>query len=423
VTTPVAAEGTSGTSLAELRRRGWLGSRLRLLGPAFVAAVAYVDPGNFATNIEAGARYGYQLVWVVVMADLMAVLVQYLSAKLGLATGKNLPEICGEAYSRPARLLLWLQAEVVAMATDVAEFIGAALGLDLLFGVPLFLSGLVTAVVAFGVLSLQQRGYRPFEVAITAMLGLVAAGFGWDVAAVGHQSAVGLVDGLAPDLSGSGPLTLTIGIVGATVMPHVIYLHSALTQSRVHADTAPDRRHLLRWLRIDCGLGLGAAGVVNLLMMAVAVALLHRSGLTGVDSIRATHAQLSRLVGGGAALAFSVSLLASGLSSASVGTFAGQVVMRGMLNRQVPLFVRRAVTMVPALVLLATGVSVTHTLVASQVVLSFGIPFALVPLVVFTSRAAVMGDLVNTRSMVALAGLVAALITGLNVYLLVTAVV
>ena len=364
--------------LRRIRERGRIRGRMALLGPAFVAAVAYIDPGNFATNFESGAKFGYGLVWVIVMANLMAMLVQYLSAKAGLASGRSLPELCREAFPRSANRFLWVQAEIVAIATDLAEFVGAAIGLNLLFGIPLFTAGLITAVVAFGILALEQRGYRRFELAIIGLLGLVALGFLYDLAAVGGQSASGIAEGLVPSFENSEALLLAIGIIGATVMPHVIYLHSALTQRRIEPRDAGERRQLLRYTKIDCGLGLGMAGLINLSMLFIAVALFNKTGNTGVDSIEAAHSGLLNLVGGGAGLAFAVALLASGLSSSSVGTYAGQVVMQGFIKRSIPLFVRRAVTMTPALVVLAIGLPTTQTLVLSQVVLSFGIPFALV---------------------------------------------
>jgi manganese transport protein len=418
---PAGAENVLLPGVSPLRRiraRGAIRGRVALLGPAFVAAVAYIDPGNFATNISSGAKYGYLLVWVVVMANLMAMLVQYLSAKAGLVSGRNLPELCRENFPRAANIGLWIQAEIVAIATDLAEFVGAALGLNLLFGIDLFGAGLITAVVAFAILALEQRGYRRFELAIAGLLGLVALGFLYDFVAVGHHSAAGIAGGLVPHLDGSGSLLLAMGIIGATVMPHVVYLHSALTQRRVVPCDDDERRELLRYVRLDCGLGLGAAGVINLAMLCVAVAIFNRTGHTNVDSIEAAHHGLSTLVGGGAALAFAVALLASGLSSSSVGTYAGQVVMQGFIRRRIPLFVRRAVTMTPALVVLALGLPTTETLVISQVILSFGIPFALVPLVLFTRRSDLMGSLVNRRATTLAAGVIAAIIISLNVFLL-----
>jgi manganese transport protein len=405
--------------LRRMRARGPVRGRLALLGPAFVAAVAYVDPGNFATNIQSGARFGYLLVWVVVMANLMAMLVQYLSAKAGLASGRNLPELCRESFPRAVNRGLWVQAELIAIATDLAEFVGAAIGLNLLFGVGLFPAGLITAVVAFAILALEQRGYRRFELAVAGLLGLVALGFIYDLVVVGHQSAAGFGSGLVPNLAGSQSLFLAMGIIGATVMPHVVYLHSALTQRRVEPRDDGERRELLRFIRADVVIGLGAAGLINLAMLCVAVAIFNRTGNTGVDSIEAAHDGLSTLVGGGAALAFAVALLASGLSSSSVGTYAGQIVMQGFIRRAIPLFVRRAATMTPALVVLALGLPTTDTLVISQVVLSFGIPFALVPLILVTRRPDLMGTLVNRRATTVAASVIAAVIIALNTFLIV----
>jgi len=404
--------------LESARARGRISGRLALLGPSFVAAVAYVDPGNFATNISAGSKFGYLLVWVVVMSSAMAMLVQYLSAKTGLATGHNLPELARSRFGRRTRFGLWAQAEVVAIATDMAEFVGAAIGLNLLFGVPLFEAGLITAVVAFAILALEQRGYRKFELAIAAMLALVALGFVYDLFAVGNQSASGILDGLTPGLAGSESLLLVVGIIGATVMPHVVYLHSALTQKRMAPRDEGERRELLRWLRIDVGLGLSIAGLINLSMMLVAAALFFRIGATDVDSIEAAHRGLREYVGGGAALAFAVALLASGLSSSSVGTYAGQIVMQGFMDWRIPLFARRMVTMTPALVVLALGLPTTDVLVVSQVVLSFGIPFALVPLILISSDRRVMGSMVNRRVTTIAASLIATIIIGLNGYLI-----
>jgi manganese transport protein len=405
------------SELRRLRGKGRLRGRIALLGPAFVAAVAYVDPGNFATNVAGGAKYGFLLVWVVLAANLMAMLVQYLSAKCGVATGKNLPELCREHFPRPVSWGLWAQAEVIAISTDLAEFVGAAIALNLLFGVPPFTAGLMTAVVAFGVLALQSRGYRKFEIAIAALLGIVLLGFIYDLLQV-HVDTGSFAAGFIPGFEGTDSVLLAVGILGATVMPHVVYLHSALTQNRVKAENDDERRELMRFQKLDVVIALTVAGVINMTMLVVAAGLFHTSGLTGVDSLEGAHAALGTLVGGGAALAFAVALLASGLSSSSVGTYAGQVVMQGFIDRRIPLFFRRAITMAPALVVLALGLDPTKTLVISQVVLSFGIPFALVPMILLTSRKRVMGALVNQRGTTILASVVAALIIGLNLFLL-----
>jgi manganese transport protein len=405
------------SALRLLRDRGRVRGVAALLGPAFVAAVAYIDPGNFATNFSAGAVSGYGLAWAIIAANLMAMLVQYLSAKAGIAAGRDLPELCRDHLPRAVSVGLWLQAELIAMATDLAEFVGAAIGLNLLFGVPLLAAGLMTAAVAFAILTLEQRGYRKFELAIAALLGIVFLGFGYDLAVVGGSPS-GIAAGLAPSLSGPEGLLLVTGIIGATVMPHAIYLHSALTKSRVSCRDDAERRELLGFARLDVIVALGAAGVINLAMLFVAAALFHRSGPPHGDVIVAAHGALGRVVGGGAALAFAVALLASGLSASSVGTYAGQVVMQGFIGRRIPLLLRRGITMLPALAVLGAGLPATQSLVVSQVVLSFGIPFALVPLVVLTARPAIMGSLVNRRGTTVGTSCVAALITGLNGYLL-----
>jgi manganese transport protein len=390
---------------------------LSMLGPAFVAAVAYVDPGNFATNLQGGARFGYELMWVVLAANLMAMLVQYLSAKLGIATDHNLPELCRAHFPRWASRGLWVQAEVMAMSTDVAEFLGAAIGLNLLFGVPLLVAGLITGVIAFGILELQRHGYRRFELAITALLGVVFAGFLYETLHIGPSAHMALA-GFVPRLSDDDSVYLAVGIIGATVMPHIIYLHSALTKGRVAVRDDAERRQVLSFERVDVIIALSVAGLINLAMMAVFAKLFHTPALSGTASMQTAHTQIGNLVGGGAALAFAVALLASGASSSSVGTYAGQVVMAGFIGVRIRMWVRRAVTMLPALVVLAAGVSATDALVLSQVVLSFGIPFALVPLVVLTSRRDVMGAQVNGRAMTIAAFAVAGVISALNLFAL-----
>jgi manganese transport protein len=317
-------------------------------------------------------------------------------------------------------VVLWLQAEVVAMATDLAEFVGAAIGLNLIFGVPLFPAGLITAVVAFLVLGLQQRSYRRFELAIIALLSLVAAGFIYVFFAAGGQHYGELARGLAPHLGGGDQLSLTVGIIGATVMPHVVYLHSALHKNRVAAKGIGERQSLLRYNRWDCFIGLGLAGLVNLAMLCIAAALFHRPGLTGVNELGDVHAQLQTLVGGGCALAFGIALMASGLSSSSVGTYAGQVVMAGFMNWRIPLVLRRLITMLPSLVVLALAVNTTQALIYSQIVLSFGIPFALIPLLLITRNRSVMRDMTNRRVTSAVMLVVTVIITSLNAYLLIS---
>jgi len=414
---PIGRAQDGPTPLERMLDGGRLRAVLAMLGPAFVAAVAYIDPGNFATNIQGGAKYGYQLLWVVLVANLIAMLVQYLSAKLGIVSGRSLPEVCREYLPRWSTWGLWIQAEIMAMATDVAEFLGAAIGLNLIFGVPLLVAGLITGVIAFAILHLQRRGYRGFELAIAGLLGIVFLGFLYETLKIG-PSAPDALAGLVPHLAGGSAAYLAVGIVGATVMPHVIYLHSALTKSRVELRNDAERRRVLRYQRIDVIVALSLAGLINLAMLAVAAKLLHVPGLTGTDTIQGAHTQFAHLVGGGAALAFAVALLASGASSSSVGTFAGQVVMSGFIGVQIPVLVRRAVTMLPALIILAVGVSTTGALVLSQVVLSFGIPFALIPLVVLTNRREVMGNFANGRLLKLAAFAVAAAISAMNVFLI-----
>jgi manganese transport protein len=403
--------------LERIRARRGLRGVLPLLGPAFVAAIAYVDPGNFATNIAGGSKFGFLLLWVILAANLMAMLIQSLSAKVGIATGRNLPELCREHFRRPVTWGLWVQAELIAMATDMAEFIGAAIALNLLFGVPLFAAGVMTAIVAFGILALQRRGYRRFEMVIIGLLGVILLGFLYDTLRIGADAGQ-VAQGFIPSFSGTESILLATGILGATVMPHVIYLHSALTQNRIPARDDGERRRLLRFQRVDVVIAMGIAGAINMSMLIIAASLFHGSGLTNVDSIEGAHTGFGNLVGGEAALAFALALLASGLASSSVGTQAGQVVMQGFIHRSIPLAMRRLVTMAPALIVLAIGLDPTRALVLSQVVLSFGIPFALVPLVLLTRRRDVMGALVNHRATTILASVVAALIIALNAFLL-----
>ena len=405
------------SALELLLAKGRVRSTLWMLGPAFVASIAYVDPGNFATNLQGGAEYGYLLLWVVLLANVMAMLVQYLSAKLGIVTDRDYPEVVRERFPRAFTWGMWVQAEVMAMSTDIAEFLGAAIGLNLLFGVPLLPAGLMTGVIAFAILELQTHGFRRFELAISALLGIIFAGFLYETLKIG-PSAHGSLHGLLPDLHGTTSLYLAVGIIGATVMPHVIYLHSALTKGRMPCRDDRERGRVLRFERLDVIIALGLAGIVNMAMLAVAAKLFHTPALSGLSTIPQAHAEFGHLVGGGAALAFAVALLASGASSSSVGTYAGQVVMAGFINIRIPLMLRRAVTMIPAIVILAVGLNPTNVLVLSQVVLSFGIPFALIPLVMLTSRRDVMGIHVNRHSTNIIAWTVVTIISLLNVFLL-----
>jgi manganese transport protein len=391
---------------------------LPFLGPAFVAAVAYVDPGNFATNIAGGSQFGYMLLWVVLAANLMAMLVQSMSAKLGIATGLNLAEVCRQRFPRWAVFGLWIQAEVIAMATDLAEFIGAAIGIHLLFpSIPLFVAGVITAFAAFGILSLQSRGFRGFEAVITMLVGVIVAAFAFEVV-LARPSIGAVATGLVtPRFSGTESVLLGAGILGATVMPHVIYLHSALTQRRVVGATDAEQRKIFNFEKWDVIIAMGLAGLINIAMLTIAAAALHGQNVVVQNLDQAYHA-LGHTLDHGADIFFGLGLLASGLSSSSVGTLAGQVVMQGFIHRRIPLFLRRAITMAPALVVIAIGLDPSRSLVLSQVVLSFGIPFALIPLLLFCRDRGLMGSLVNKPSTTAIATLVIGVILSLNAFLL-----
>ena len=381
------------------------------LGPAFIASVAYIDPGNFATNVASGAKYGYMLLWVVLVSNLMAMLIQSMSAKLGIATGLNLPEACRDRFPRKVTIMLWIQAEFVAIATDLAEVIGAALGLNLLFGIDLLPASLIAGAFSFGILALQTKGgFRKMEAVI---VGFIVQLFAAD------PSAPDVVRGLlTPQFAGSESVMLAVGILGATVMPHVIYLHSALTQHRIPTANDEQRLRLFRFERVDVVIAMIIAGMVNISMVVMAAGFFHSRGMTDVADIDQVYDGLKSLADGHAHTFFGIALLASGLSSTSVGTLAGQVVMQGFIRRYVPVFVRRAITLVPAIVIVAIGVNPSAALVLSQVVLSFGIPFALIPLVILCRDRELMGVLVNRRATNVAAYIVTALIVGLNVFLL-----
>jgi manganese transport protein len=397
-------------------------SRFRLLpflGPAFVASVAYIDPGNFATNIAGGSKFGYTLVWVIVTANLMAMLIQTLSAKLGIATGRNLPEVCRERFPKRVSIGLWLQAEGIAMATDLAEFLGAALGFHLLFGIPLFPAALITGATTFAILYLQKYGFRPIESVIFAFVGAIAACYVAELWFAHPPLGTVAKHAVLPAFQGTESVLLAVGILGATVMPHVIYLHSALMQDRIVPQDDAEARRLYRFTKIDVIIAMSLAGLINMAMLVVAASVFFKSGLHDVSSLETAHKTLAPLLGGASSKLFALALIASGLSSSTVGTMAGQVVMQGFIRRRISLTVRRSVTMIPALVVIAIGLDPSRTLVLSQVVLSFGIPFALIPLVIFTARRDIMGPLVNHRATTAIAVVVAALICGLNIFLLV----
>ncbi len=383
-------------------------ARFRLLpfiGPAFIAAVAYVDPGNFATNIAGGSRYGYTLVWVIVASNLMAMLIQTLSAKLGIATGRNLAEVCRDRFPRRVVVGLWIQAEAIAIATDLAEFLGASLGLHLLFGIDLLPAAGITAVCAFGILGLQRFGFRPLEGVIAVMVLVIGGCYVVelfkahpDLGAVGRHAVL-------PEFQGKGSVLLAVGILGATVMPHVIWLHSALTQDRIRTENEAQKKRLMRFTRIDVTIAMVIAGLINVAMLVMAASTFFKTGHHDVQSLEGAHKTLEPLLGGAASALFAIALI--------------QVVMQGFIRRQIPIVVRRAITMAPAFVVIGLGADPSRTLILSQVILSFGIPFALVPLVLFTARREVMGGLVNARATTGAACVVASVIIALNVFLLV----
>jgi len=406
-------EGTSG--------RGRLGRLLPFLGPAFIASIAYMDPGNFATNIQGGAQFGYLLLWVVLASNLMAMLVQSLSAKLGIATGMSLPEMIRQEFPPSLTWALWALAEVVAMATDLAEFLGAAVGFNLLFGIPLLPSAILTGLVTFAILALQRYGFRPLEAVITAFVGIIGLCYLFETF-LGHPDFAAARQAVFnPRFAGTESVLLAAGILGATVMPHVIYLHSALTQNRIVARTPALKQRIFRYELIDILIAMGIAGLVNAAMLMMAAATFWAHGIevnAESDIIMQAYQTLTPLLGGAASTFFAISLLASGLSSSTVGTMAGQVIMQGFIHRQIPIWLRRLITMLPALVIIAFGIDATRALVLSQVVLSFGIPFALVPLVIFTRRRDLMGNLVNLPLTTAAAVVVAGLIISLNAFLL-----
>lgn len=388
-----------------------------MCGPAFVASIAYVDPGNFVTNTQAGANYGYLLIWCVFGASLLAMPVQYLSARLGVVSGKSLAAVCRSELPRCASLILWAQAEIVAMCTDLAEFVGAALGLNLLFDVPLPVAGGMTAIIAFIILRVQRDGSRKLELATAVCLALVGSGFGYQLLHL-KPSLQATLGGLVPHLAGHGSVLLAVGIVGATVMPHAIYLHSSLTSEHAVRMAPYGRRRFLTYQRLDVVLALGAAGLVNMAMLATAAKLFNHSPWQHLDSLATAHQGLLHLAGGTTAVVFAASLFASGASSSAVGTYAGQAIMAGFLNRTISLTLRRALTMAPAVTILIAGVNPTAALLGSQVVLALGIPFALIPLIWFTSRPKLMGEHVNSAFLTLAATAVAAVIIGLDATLI-----
>jgi len=413
-------QGTVDTAmevLAESSKKGWMSRLLPFMGPAFIASVAYIDPGNFATNIQGGAQFGYTLLWVIVASNLMAMLVQALAAKLGIATGLNLAEHCRTHFPRPVAIMMWGVMEVAAMATDLAEFLGAAVGFNLLFGIPLWVAGILTAITTFLILGLERYGFRPLEAVITVLVAIVAASYLVETVLDKPNWGNVLYSSFVPRFSGKESVLLATGIVGATVMPHAIYLHSALTQGRIIVREPRQLKRLFRFELTDVAVAMGLAGLVNMAMLIMAASTFFRHGLTEVGSLETAHRTLEPLLGKASSWIFAISLLASGLSSSAVGTMAGQIIMQGFLQRHIPMWIRRLVTIIPSLVVIFIGLDPTRTLVISQVVLSFGLPFAIIPLIMFTSRKTVMGILVNHTATTAVASVVAALILALNVYL------
>ena len=391
---------------------------LPFLGPAFIASVAYMDPGNFATNIQGGAEFGYLLLWVILGSNLMAMLIQALSAKLGIATGKNLAELCRSHFPRPVVIGMWVLMEIVAMATDLAEFLGAALGFNLLLGIPLWLAGILTAIATFLILGLERYGFRPLEAVITAMIGIISVSYLVELILVKPDYASVIYHSFVPQLTSQESILLAVGILGATVMPHAIFLHSALTQGRIRVKEDNQLRRLFRFEIFDVLIAMGMASLINSAMLIMAAATFYKQGLTSIVTLQQAHLTLQPLLGQAASTFFALSLLASGLSSSSVGTMAGQVIMQGFLQREIPAWVRRLVTMVPSLIVIFIGLDPTRTLVISQVLLSFGLPFAIIPLVMFTRRRDLMGVLTNGRLTNILATISAGVVVFLNVYLL-----
>ena len=398
-------------------QRGGMRAYLAFAGPAVIASIAYMDPGNFATNIQAGAKYGYSLLWVVLAANLIAMLFQALSAKLGIVTGRNLAEMCREHFPRPVVWAMWVVSEIAAMATDLAEFLGGAIGLSLLFQMPLFAGMAVTAAVTYGVLMFEGFGFRPIELIIGAMVSINALCYVVELFIAPVDWAAAAVHTLLPQIPDAAALLLSVGIIGATVMPHAVYLHSGLTQARMPVHNDGERRKVLRFSNQEVIVALTVAGLVNIAMVMMASGAFH-AGHTDVAEIETAYHTLTPLLGAGAAAVFLVSLIASGISSSTVGTMAGQMIMQGFIRFKVPILVRRLVTMLPAFVVVALGANATNSLVISQVVLSIALPLPMISLLIFTSRRDIMGQFVNSRltSVAALAGTMVVLL--LNIFLI-----
>ena len=377
-------------------RRNGFGSALLFAGPAVIASIAYMDPGNFATNIQAGAGFGYTLLWVVLLANLIAMLFQALSAKLGIVTGRNLAELCREQFATPVVYAMWAVSEVAAMATDLAEFLGGAIGLSLLFHMPLLAGMAVTAIVTYGILMFEGSGFRPIELIIGAMVGLIALCYLVEMFIAPVDWAAAALHTFTPRIPDSEALLLSVGIIGATVMPHAVYLHSGLTQARMPARDDGERRKVLRFSNQEVIVALAVAGLVNMAMVMMASSAFH-AGYRDVAQIETAYYTLMPLLGAGAAGVFLLSLIASGISSSTVGTMAGQMIMQGFIGFRVPVWVRRLVTMVPAFVVVGLGVNATNALVISQVILSIALPLPMISLVIFTGKREIMGAFVNRR--------------------------
>ena len=405
-------------SLSGHSKKGFAKKLLPFLGPAFIASVAYVDPGNFATNIQGGSEFGYTLLWVIVASNLMAMVLQTLSAKLGIATGSNLAEHCRNQFSKPVVYGMWVLMEIVAIATDLAEFIGAAIGFQLLFGFPLIIGGVLTAICTFLILGLERYGFRPLEIAITVMVSVIAFSYLLETILDRPEFKTIFYHSFVPQFSGTESILLATGILGATVMPHAIFLHSSLTQQRIIVKDPGKLRKLFRFEILDVTIAMGIASLVNMAMLIMAAATFHKHGFTNIATIEEAHLTLQPLLGKAASWIFAISLLASGLSSSTVGTSAGQVMMQGFLHRHIPVWLRRTITIIPSIVVIAIGLDPTRTLVMSQVVLSFGLPFAVIPLILFTRKKEIMGILVNRKITNFIVYIIAALILLLNVYLI-----
>ncbi|OWR27719.1 divalent metal cation transporter [Saccharibacillus sp. O23] len=391
---------------------------LPFLGPAFIAAVAYIDPGNFATNITAGSKYGYMLLWVIFASNLMAVLIQSLSAKLGIATGRNLPEVARDRFPKGVSVFLWIQSELVIIATDLAEFIGAALGLYLIFGIPMLPAALITAVASFAILELQRRGFRALETGIAGMVVAVVLAFAFQVFMAKPDMGAVAMGIFTPNFAGTESIMLAAGILGATVMPHAIYLHSSLTQNRIVGRNEEEKKKIFKLEFMDILFAMFVAGAVNMAMLIIAAALFFKNGLQ-VSELDQAFNHFRELAGPATAISFGLGLLIAGLSSSSVGTMSGDVVMQGFINKRINLYLRRAITMTPPLALIISGINATEALVYSQVILSFGIAFALVPLMLFTGDRKLMGGLVNRPITQVLGWIIVALVVALNVFLVV----